>query len=39
MNGDVLMEDGFLKKGITATNRWIVVQNVSGKCSGEITLN
>jgi hypothetical protein len=36
MNGKVLMKDGLPAKGIKVDGRWIVVRNVTGRCSGSL---
>jgi alpha-L-rhamnosidase len=39
INNDVLMENGKPKKGIKTDERWIIVQNLSGECTGSIHAN
>jgi hypothetical protein len=36
MNGKIVVKDGRPAKGINLTGRWIVLQNVNGRCNGSI---
>jgi alpha-L-rhamnosidase len=38
MNGKILIKDGQPAKGIHVDGRWIVIQNVTGKCRGTLKL-